>query len=48
MVLQRMLGIALALVSAKEGVLFIDEVDNGMHYSVQYEFGSFCFKLQAA
>ena len=43
--MQRMLGIALALVSTKEGVLFIDEVDNGMHYSVQYEFWQFLFQV---
>lgn len=31
----RMLGIALALASAGDGLLLIDEVENGLHYSVQ-------------
>lgn len=31
----RMFGIALALVNAKGGVLLIDEIENGIHYSVQ-------------
>lgn len=30
----RMLGIALSLVNAKNGILLIDEVDTGLHYSV--------------
>lgn len=30
----RMLGIALALVNAENGILLIDEVDTGLHYSV--------------
>jgi AAA15 family ATPase/GTPase len=30
----RMLGIALSLVSAKDGILLIDEIDTGLHYSV--------------
>jgi len=32
--MNRMLGIALALVNAKDGMLLIDEVDTGLHYSV--------------
>ncbi|MBA2676993.1 MAG: ATP-binding protein [Ktedonobacteraceae bacterium] len=31
----RMFGIALALVNARNGMLLIDEVENGIHYSVQ-------------
>ncbi|WP_374631681.1 ATP/GTP-binding protein [Ferrovibrio sp.] len=31
----RLLGIALALVNARDGVLLIDEIENGIHYSVQ-------------
>ena len=31
----RMFGIALALVNSKNGVLLIDEIENGIHYSVQ-------------
>jgi energy-coupling factor transporter ATP-binding protein EcfA2 len=32
--MQRMFGIALALVNAKGGLLLIDEIENGLHYSV--------------
>ena len=31
----RMFGLALGLASAKNGILLIDEVENGLHYSVQ-------------
>jgi len=31
----RLLGVVLALVNAKEGLLLIDEIDTGLHYSVQ-------------
>jgi len=30
----RMLGIALSLVNAENGILLIDEIDTGLHYSV--------------
>jgi AAA15 family ATPase/GTPase len=30
----RLLGIALALVSARGGVLLVDEIDSGLHYTV--------------
>ena len=30
----RMLGLALALSNAKGGVLLVDEIDTGLHYSV--------------
>ncbi len=33
--MNRLLGIALALVNSKDGFLLIDEIDNGIHYSVQ-------------
>lgn len=33
--MNRMLGIALALVNAKNGILLIDEIESGLHYSVQ-------------
>ncbi|MGH9839962.1 MAG: AAA family ATPase [Blastocatellia bacterium] len=33
--MNRMFGIALALVNAKDGVLLIDEIESGLHYSVQ-------------
>lgn len=32
--MQRMLGIALALVNARDGILLIDEVENGLHYTI--------------
>ncbi len=32
--MQRILGIALALVNAKDGMLLVDEIENGLHYSV--------------
>ncbi len=33
--MQRLLSIALALVNAKDGVLLVDEIENGLHYQVQ-------------
>jgi ABC-type cobalamin/Fe3+-siderophores transport system ATPase subunit len=33
--MNRMFGIVLALVNAKDGVLLVDEVESGLHYSVQ-------------
>ena len=33
--LNRLFGIVLSLVNAKDGILLIDEFENGMHYSVQ-------------
>jgi hypothetical protein len=43
--MQRMLGIALALVSAKDGMLLIDEIENGLHYSVQPSLWQIIFHL---
>ena len=34
----RMIGIALALVRARDGFLLIDEAENGFHYSIQSDF----------
>ena len=34
----RMFGVALALASSRDGLLLIDEVENGIHYSVQERF----------
>ena len=42
----RIFGIALALANSKGGVLLIDEVENGIHYSVQRDFWKMV--LQAA
>jgi len=33
--MNRLIGIALALVNSKDGFLLVDEIDNGIHYSVQ-------------
>jgi predicted ATPase len=35
--INRVFGIALALVQAQDGVLLIDEVENGLHYTLQEE-----------
>jgi len=42
---QRMLGIALALVNARDGILLIDEFENGLHYSVQPELWQLIFQI---
>ena len=34
----RLYGIALALANSREGLLLIDEAENGIHHTVQYEF----------
>ncbi len=34
----RMFGVALALANSRDGFLLIDEVENGLHYSVQRDF----------
>ncbi len=34
--MNRVLGITLALVNAKEGFLLVDEIENGIHYTVLY------------
>lgn len=41
-----MFGIALALANSREGFLLVDEVENGLHYSVQSDFWKMV--LQAA
>lgn len=43
--MQRMLGIALALANAQNGMLLVDEVENGIHYSVQPELWQLVFRL---
>jgi len=43
--MQRMLGIALALVNARNGILLIDEIENGLHYSVQLDLWYLIFEL---
>ena len=34
----RLFGLALALANSRDGLLIIDEAENGIHYSVQYDF----------
>lgn len=41
----RMLSIALALVNARDGLLLIDEIENGLHYLVQKDLWDLIFKL---
>ncbi len=43
--MNRMLGIALALVNAKDGMLLIDEVDTGLHYSVLPDMWKLIFEV---
>lgn len=41
----RTLGIALALVNAKDGLLLIDEFENGLYYTVQPDIWQFIFQV---
>ncbi len=41
----RMFGLALQMVQARNGVLLIDEIENGIHYSVQADLWRFLFAL---
>lgn len=41
----RVLGIVLALANAKDGMLLIDEIENGIHYSAQKELWQMIFRL---
>lgn len=43
--LNRLFGIILSLVNAKDGLLLIDEFENGMHYSVQLDVWRGIFRL---
>jgi hypothetical protein len=43
--LNRLFGIVLSLVNAKDGLLLIDEFENGMHHSVQLDAWRAVFKL---
>ncbi len=42
--INRLFGIALALVNAKGGLLLLDEIENGIHYSVQPQIWNFLFE----
>ena len=41
----RALGISLALVNAKDGILLIDEFENGLYYSVQPDLWRLIFQV---
>ncbi len=41
----RMFGVALALVDARSGLLVIDEIENGIHYSVQADLWRLVFEM---
>lgn len=41
----RALGISLALVNVKDGILLIDEFENGLYYSVQPDIWKFIFRV---
>ena len=43
--LNRLFGIVLSLVNAQDGILIIDEFENGMHHSVQLDAWRIIFKL---
>lgn len=43
--LNRLFGIALSLVNAKDGLLLIDEFENGMHHTVQADVWRAIFKI---
>lgn len=41
----RVLSIVLALANAKDGILLVDEIENGIHYTVQPELWKLIFRL---
>jgi AAA15 family ATPase/GTPase len=41
----RLLGIVLALVNATDGLLLIDEIESGLHYSIQPEMWQLVFRI---
>src|SRR5262249_33163608 len=43
--LNRLFGIMLALVNARDGILLVDEFENGLHYSVQTEVWRHLFEV---
>jgi energy-coupling factor transporter ATP-binding protein EcfA2 len=45
--MSRIFGIVLSLVNAKDGFLLIDEVENGLHYSIQVDLWRIIFRLSA-
>ena len=45
--LNRLFGIVLSLVNAAGGVLLVDEIENGLHYSIQDEVWKVIFRMAA-
>ena len=45
--MNRIFGIALAMVNARDGMVLIDEFENGLHYSVQADVWRFIFEMAA-
>jgi len=43
--MNRMFGLALALVNAKDGILLIDEIESGLHYSIHLKVWQLIFKV---
>jgi predicted ATPase len=43
--MNRLFGLALALVNAKDGLLLVDEIDSGLHYSVQPDLWRLVFQV---
>lgn len=43
--MNRVFGIALALVNSKNGILLVDEIENGLHYTVQLELWRLILKV---
>lgn len=43
--MNRMLGIALSLVNARDGFLLVDEIESGLHYSVQADMWRLIFEM---
>lgn len=41
----RLFGLALALASARDGLLLVDEIENGLHYSVQPDVWRLVFEM---
>ena len=43
--MNRLLGVILALVNARKGILLIDEIESGLHYTVQTDIWRMIFKI---
>lgn len=43
--MMRAFSLSLALINARDGLLLVDEIDSGLHYSVQYEIWKLIFQV---